>query len=590
MKLSEVTGNIKPINRLSDYTSSDTVMPSIRKPKTLFPRIGVEAGGYKPSDIALSTLQGMGRDILQPGASFINQLLLNLPRTATEQYGYEYPTEKGVISPTAKAISYGAGVVGGLKNPLLKTLFTGGKLLPTMAKSAALSTIYGTEDMFNPENIATKAVVGGAIPLAGVGIAKASKLVASGIRSIAGVFPETAKQAIRIGMNRIADPIKRNAAYFTTNIVPRVQQNLNELLRKADDNTTQFLNKLGVPVQSSNALKKYGKQGLDIAYNKYQGNIGNVVENVKKGLETNLEDAGHNFDLTFNRSKIDEIKVGNALNKMRGILTDAGALDTNGNRLYLKYGNRTVDNLVNVYEDIRQTIRGAKQGAMLKPQIPISKAQYSRYKLMLEGGLSGDNKVDRLVYGSIDALRKDASKALPMLDQISKEYGMAKQMYDENYDKVSQNLLERKKWDLQTYKRLKELDKSLPQENKFFEDLTKFNSAKDINDAMASRFATPIDIEKDLSRLSNYKEPAGAKIQDVRDLYSHFNDKNIVDDTLAHYLALDLFQPTTSPGFLGIPALVRKGTEATTRFGLKYNKPAGVILEKGKELLRGIQK
>lgn len=137
------------------------------KPRSIFSKIGVGHGGTSTSDIIKSGLAGTARDIGQIPASFLNQLLLGLPRTAAKEYNIKYPEESGVTSPTAKFLSYGAGIIGGIKNPLVNTLLSGGRMLPMMAKSAGLSAISsykGEEPSKMLENLPGKALVGGLIP------------------------------------------------------------------------------------------------------------------------------------------------------------------------------------------------------------------------------------------------------------------------------------------------------------------------------------------------------------------------------------------------------------------------------------------
>ena len=182
-----------------------------------------------PINVTAETIKGTARDIAQIPASFVNQLLLNLPRTAAKEYGLKYPEEKGVTAPIAKGLSYGAGIIGGFKNPLFKLLRGGEKLIPTMAKSAAISTAYGTEDMFKPETIATKAAIGGVTPLALRGLTK-----------VAQPFVNIAKTGKDYLSEKIAKPV--------ANII-------NETIKNNPETIGKLFKLKDITIQ---AIKKYG--------------------------------------------------------------------------------------------------------------------------------------------------------------------------------------------------------------------------------------------------------------------------------------------------------------------------------------------
>lgn len=192
--------------------------------------------------IALENLKTAGRDLIQPAASFANQFLFNLPRTAVETYGGKYPTEEGVSDPTIKAASYAAGVVGGFKNPLAKAVMGGSqKLIPTMARSAGAATLYGTKDMFDPEAIKENAqfgaLVSGGAKLGGESAKFATQLGGKALRFAGDVSSQSVKWLKERGANKIFDPLKEKVDYIKTTLVPQIyplyEKNTQGLLDKA---------------------------------------------------------------------------------------------------------------------------------------------------------------------------------------------------------------------------------------------------------------------------------------------------------------------------------------------------------------------
>lgn len=119
---------------------------------------------------ALATLQGTGEELVQkPAANFINQFLLNAPRSIAQTRGYEYPSEAQTLA--GNILSKGAGVVGGLLNPLgrlglgaARAPLNFGNLLKLAGAGAASGFAYSPSENFGDIKQRTEqAKVGGAL-------------------------------------------------------------------------------------------------------------------------------------------------------------------------------------------------------------------------------------------------------------------------------------------------------------------------------------------------------------------------------------------------------------------------------------------
>lgn len=385
-------------------------------------------------------------------------------------------------------------------------------------------------------------------------------------RAFGGVSKETVVQAKRIGLKRISDPLKSKPGFFTENLVPRVQSGVRKLLDNFTDNTGKFLKKIGVKDSSARVLKKEGQDELTRVSAKYRNNLGTMADRAKNGLRGNLTKAGDNFDVIFNRDTQGVVNVKNTFFRLKRNLIDIGAIDQRGIRLGGKFGNRTIDSLVNVFDDMQSSLKLEQQRGVTGV---INKAQYNRWKLQLQGAKSGVDEVDRLIFDTTGSLRRDAAKSIPGLDKAFEDYSKAKGLFDNNSSKISEALLKRRdKWSLDTLRNMQAVDNSLPVENKFLGDLTKLNSAIDVFDTVNKQFGDAVAIESRLKRFGDFKSPAAGRLQEVREILSLLPDKEIADDALAHFLAVDLFQETIPTGFLGVAGASRKLTESITKAGI----------------------
>jgi hypothetical protein len=389
---------------------------------------------------------------------------------------------------------------------------------------------------------------------------------------VGGIYSETVKQVKRIGYKKVTDPKKRQAKYFYDYLVPRVQKNFDNLMRKGTKKTEDFLSTHDVTPKSIKTLAKKGWDETQRVYNKYEGNLGFILDKIKKGADVTKKQASQKFDLAFNKSKIDKIKISPTYYRLRKDLTDLGLVDKAGNPMAEKYGNPAIDGLVRIYNNMRSHIVSKKAGKDVVTGF-INKAQYNQYKMAIESLESNVPATNRYVYKTVRSLRDDAKESIPALKGAMQDYAKAMDLQDELYSttgtfKLNERFLE-KKWNLNTVRKMINLNDKLPVEYKFLDDLNKFKAADEINKKVSDVYSDPVTIEQLLERFRDYKSPKGAKIERVRDIFKYFDDKDIADDALSHYLSKDLYQEILSPGFMGISAAVRKGLELGVRTSLK---------------------
>ncbi len=176
-RLSDIPDVPKKSLRLSDIPDNPSVdMAQDVKKKNI---IDYYTGGKESipeSNFVARGLYQTGKDIATIPYHLVNQLGMNYPRVLTEKGGqFEYPvkTESGAGAVLANT----AGIVGGLKNPILKAASAVTKIpqaakaltkIPSLAKQmatgAALGGTYAQEDT---KDNRTNAMIGGAIPVVG---------------------------------------------------------------------------------------------------------------------------------------------------------------------------------------------------------------------------------------------------------------------------------------------------------------------------------------------------------------------------------------------------------------------------------------
>lgn len=163
----------------SDIVGQDGSIEEARlhKLKSIFPKTEVEKGGTSPSDIALSTIEGTGRDLTAIPAAFANQKLANIPRMLTQTAGFKYPAPKlmeqegqsdsTVTSPAAGWASKAAGTAGMLTSPIYKALVPAEGVKAgygaTALSGAAMGGVTAQDDIketLNPMNALMRATMG----------------------------------------------------------------------------------------------------------------------------------------------------------------------------------------------------------------------------------------------------------------------------------------------------------------------------------------------------------------------------------------------------------------------------------------------
>lgn len=215
MKLSEVmgqspqqaSGEAKPKLKLSQVIGQqNNQQPEKHELKSIFPTVGVEAGGSSPEDIAISTLQKTGQDVLATPAHFFNQMGFNYPRSIARKAGIEYPedTQSAAAGIAAKT----AGVAGAVLSPINKILgpAKGAKLLPRIGSAMAESAAYApTEDPIGIGERVKQGMFGALTPLIGKALGKPIEALEKS--------PELLKNQSARVVNSLIKPLLKDFSY-----------------------------------------------------------------------------------------------------------------------------------------------------------------------------------------------------------------------------------------------------------------------------------------------------------------------------------------------------------------------------------------
>lgn len=158
--------------------SSNRESPNVRiegpkQLKSIFPPTETERGGTSNTDVFLSAIEGMGKDVAAPAFHFANQFASGYPKQLTEMAGYEYPSETN--SKAADIVSRIAGVGGAVRSPLnrliaskiagpnkIKMASKLGQFLARAGVSGAGTAAYapGGDDLINPEQRVVQFLMG----------------------------------------------------------------------------------------------------------------------------------------------------------------------------------------------------------------------------------------------------------------------------------------------------------------------------------------------------------------------------------------------------------------------------------------------
>lgn len=444
--------------------------------KSFFPKVGVEAGGTSAGDVALSTIQGTGRDIAQPALSFINQFLLRNPESISRKMGYEYPKESGVTSPTAKAISYGAGVMGGAKNPLLSGMGTGSLLMRSL-KGAIAGGLLAPEDFGDMESRKTSAVVGGVLPVAGRVAGKLGKSAVGSTsklaRGFSGISSKSVKWIKERGSNKIFDKVKEQPDYIKTTLVPET-------------------------------------------YKIYEAKTSGAIAQ-----------AGKMFDTALDNLKTKTVSLPKTFATMRKTLKGYDLIDERG---LLKGGikDREVPSAVKVIAEMYEQALGegiTTKGA--EKALNVNKGYFSFYRQALRSAQKGAGTFKKDIQNVIDSLYDDVESAgAKGLNKAKNLYRTAAQFEDEyglSYDQFASKL--QSATNTKNFSFMKERFKPI------FGDKTDeiFNNIKDhtVAQEMATTGKTPIGLTSILSKsaktgLRSYYEKGLPAVQKSKRLAKEF--------------------------------------------------------------------
>lgn len=390
-------------NPLSKYMKEEVVeKPEVKTLTPFYQKVGVETGRSNLPAIIRSTIAGTGRDIEIPVASFINQFALNAPRSLAKKAGLEYPEERMITSPIAKALSYGAGAVGGMKNPLISSISKAPSLGLQALRGATAGAAYSPEDFTDIGSRALQATVGGTLPFAGRGISKVGKAL--------GNITKTGRD------------------YLYT----KVAQPAAEKIRTALRNIPEVAERFGLKNETVEALKKYGyetasnPEALEEAASQAFNNAVNQKTKVY-GNKINVKDTLGKVQELFSELKgTDRRQVGVILQRLRELQPAKEGFYKNKlptpTQLTRQFKG---ENLIDIAEEAR-----------------ITRTAFSNLRKEISD-LYGKGDYDNKILGIIDTLYNDAEKSgLKGMQQARKLFSQYKEVA-----KVSKDLAKIEKID-----------------------------------------------------------------------------------------------------------------------------------------------
>lgn len=389
-------------------------------------------------------LAGLGKtaqDITTIPYAFFNQMAFDYPRQILEKKaGITVPLAE---SPVARGISYGAGVAGGLKNPIFKA-FGGANLLTAPLRKKALAgglqmlaapTKEGIVSLKEkPGQFLQGAALGGALPLAGKAVATiARKTIASpkaiewAARNVSGIKDFTKKTIERLG-NKVFNPDYYAEDYVGRVFTPKVQ---NYILDQIDTLGPNWSNEARIAKFGSKDIKTFA--GMDRATRKTFVNLIRQGATAQEAAESLAANAKQEYADIINKAQT-PINITNTFNKIKATLINNGwATEDAAGMLQAKTNlgvpNSTRDNLIRIWNHLRtqgQTVISPKTKNVYKILSNGQEFQGSLYEL--ESILTGDPKRDRVVMGVIDTFKNDAESlrtGIVGLKRVSKLYSDA---------------------------------------------------------------------------------------------------------------------------------------------------------------------
>jgi hypothetical protein len=311
-----------------------------------------------------------------------------------------------------------AGVAIASKIPAL----AGKKLLPSMGRIGLESGIAGalSTGAQNPEDITLRGQAERAGEFAAMGagatpIIKGATSVITGTgrwiaKNIGGITDATVNLIKRIGPERVFDPNKARADYIGKDIVPNVKNRIATSIEKMIPGTRNMLLKLGVPQKEIDLITYLPKESRKIIANVVKGtekNPDQIISNIEETTKRNYEKM-----LKSIPDDVVDFKFKNAYYSLKNQLQGMGWLDKVGNPIKSEISNRTRDNLIKIYDELKILNKGQTQ---------INKQTYFKIKNELQGSTSGDNKFDRIIYETQDKLKNDFENSLIAAKELLKK-------------------------------------------------------------------------------------------------------------------------------------------------------------------------
>ena len=525
----------------------------------------------------------------QPPTSFLRQLYsegispivagsstfaAGIPRLVAKKTGTEemiYPEQKTLPGKILRGLSEMAGFTAGLpgrgaistakligKGAEKLPKFVGKALVTKVAKGAGAGAVGMGLAGDTLEDRRSKAMfgatIGGAIPLGIEGgkvvggfIAKSGRWVA---KNIGGITDATVNTIKRLGASRVFDPLKAKADYIVTDLVPRIQQKVEQSIKSFTPQIQKFAKeKLKIPQTAITTIKNKGVDTIQKIRQTYNNSTDAISQRIANGFRKMEQQADDAYVKAVDSFKGKSINSQSFYQSIQRGLRVKGWVDLQGNPTtrYRSGLDPVTDKLTDLYLDMRPVTTGV--GKRMVGQI-ISKEDFFTYRDALNSMLK-DRPSDRLVMQAKNALYGSAEKSgmtglKAARDLEAKVFSMGDKFLDSQGNLKAlgkeQNLGRFHKLSQDQIRQLREIEGYVGE--KFIDDLDALTAGQYLDDFLK---ITPKTIATDLIRAKNPNWTKYIKLK-FDDLLGEQGFKDAYDDLMAHFANMDFELVSDTPG------------------------------------------
>ncbi|HEY9874588.1 MAG TPA: hypothetical protein V6D12_14205 [Candidatus Obscuribacterales bacterium] len=511
--------------------------------------------------------RGVAKDILTVPAHFINQFALNYPRDLMNKAGFEYPEK--ATSPVMQGLAYGAGVVGGFKNPLFKSIQGAGflKKAPELLKTSVAGG--GTAGAYSQptEDRLTSAGIGFSFPFGAKAVQKGGEFVGKfgkfAAKNITGITDDMNSWIKTRGIDRVLEPTKQSVDYVKTTLLPRAYSIVQENIKKFSEPIQKFAESKGIAPSAIKSIKTKGVDHINVVREQLGDSTDPIYQRILSGIETRNRQVEDAYEQAFSklRGRSAIIPMSRTKRAMGKLLRKSGYFDAKNRPTKMAENdiseNSVLRNVLGFYQSLDIKAPRGVSG--------ITPFQWNLFRNTLSRARGRDKSLSGEIKSILDSLHTDAEKG--GLKGIKK----ARQLARENFaadDFINDSLIKEKKLD--RYHKLSEQEKRTL---KAIEDFTGVQFIDDLDSLVAAREIdklTDIKLDTMANELQRASDPKN--FQFIKQKYQGlFGDKadEIFDDIKDHIIALKLSkEPDTPAGLVGLAS--RASAEITKESAKKF--------------------